>query len=90
MEASTEEQDREQDEQRDDEREEQSEQNGSSDGAAAVGRIEEVQGVVIEAVFPEEDLPFTVALRGGMSCVLLFGIGLYIFRRLEPTVLKEI
>src|SRR5215208_5517990 len=49
MEAST--QDQEQQEERD--------QNGSRDGdnAAGVGRIEEVQGVVIEAVFDEEELP---------------------------------
>src|SRR5829696_6366522 len=58
MEASTEEQDREQDQGQDDERSEEREsQNGSSDGDGAVGRIEEVQGVVIEAVFDEDELP---------------------------------
>jgi ABC-2 type transport system permease protein len=40
--------------------------------------------------FPDEDLPFTVALRGGLSCLLLFAVGLYVFRKLEPAVLKEI
>src|SRR3712207_8188935 len=29
-------------------------QDGSSDGQGNVGRIEEVQGVVVEAVFPDE------------------------------------
>src|SRR5829696_4025197 len=62
MESSTEEQDRDQDEGRDEgqdeERSEEREsQNGSSDRDGAVGRIEEVQGVVIEAVFDEEELP---------------------------------
>jgi F-type H+/Na+-transporting ATPase subunit beta len=47
MEASTQEQQESRDERSED---------GSGDGAA-VGRIEEIQGVVIEAVFPEEDLP---------------------------------
>src|SRR4051812_6595348 len=32
-------------------------QDGSSDGETGVGRVEEVQGVVIEAVFPDENLP---------------------------------
>src|SRR4051794_5625064 len=49
MEASTEEKDQ--------EREEQSSENGSSSNGGGVGRIEEVQGVVIEAVFDEEELP---------------------------------
>ncbi|HUR74189.1 MAG TPA: hypothetical protein VMZ00_07925, partial [Sporichthya sp.] len=42
------------------------------------------------AFFPDEDLPFTVALRGGLSCLVLLGLGVYIFRKLEPAVLKEI
>jgi F-type H+-transporting ATPase subunit beta len=48
------------DEERDDEErdEEQSSSNGASaNGDGGVGRIEEVQGVVIEAVFDEEELP---------------------------------
>ena len=54
MEASTESRDKE----RDEEQREQESQDGSRDGdAAGVGKIEEIQGVVIEAVFPEEDLP---------------------------------
>src|SRR3954449_2932355 len=59
MEASTEEKDQERDESRDDEQqEEQSSENGSStNGQGGIGRIEEVQGVVIEAVFDEEELP---------------------------------
>src|SRR3954465_14474291 len=59
MEASTEEKDQERDEDRDDEQqEEESSSNGSSsNGEGGVGRIEEVQGVVIEAVFDEEELP---------------------------------
>jgi F-type H+/Na+-transporting ATPase subunit beta len=32
-------------------------QNGSKDRQGAVGRVEEVAGVVIEAVFPDEELP---------------------------------
>ncbi|MBA3742828.1 ABC transporter permease [Sporichthya sp.] len=40
--------------------------------------------------FPNEDMPFTVALRGGISCVVLLVLGVYIFRKLEPAVLKEI
>src|SRR4051794_35410416 len=58
MEASTEEKDQERDEGRDDEQqEERSSSNGSSNGQGGIGRIEEVQGVVIEAVFDEEELP---------------------------------
>src|SRR4051794_36183021 len=49
MEASTEEK---QDQQQQEEREESRE-----DGQGAVGRVEEVQGVVIEAVFPDNELP---------------------------------
>src|SRR4051812_8389502 len=51
MEASTQDQDQDQEQQ------EQESQNGSSNGEGGVGRIEEVQGVVIEAVFDEEELP---------------------------------
>jgi ABC-2 type transport system permease protein len=41
--------------------------------------------------FPNrEDLHFTVVLRGGLSCIVLLMIGSYVFRRLEPEVLKEI
>lgn len=40
--------------------------------------------------FPEEEMPFSVALRGGLSCLILLGLGLYIFRKLEPAVLKQI
>ncbi len=40
--------------------------------------------------YAEEDLPFSVALRGGISCLVIFVVGVYIFRRLEPAVLKEI
>src|SRR5215217_596799 len=59
MEASTQDKDRERDEERseDQEQEQKESQNGSRDGEGGVGRIEEVQGVVIEAVFDEEDLP---------------------------------
>src|SRR5215208_5822628 len=60
MEASTQDkdQDQERDESRDDEeREEKSSDDSSSSNGGGVGRVEEVQGVVIEAVFPEEDLP---------------------------------
>ena len=55
MEASTETRDPEREEGGPEEGE--SSQDGSRDGSAGVGRIEEIQGVVIEAVFPEEDLP---------------------------------
>src|SRR5829696_6526607 len=55
MEASTRDQDQEQQDQEG--REEQESQDGSRNGGGAVGRIEEVQGVVIEAVFDEEELP---------------------------------
>jgi F-type H+-transporting ATPase subunit beta len=56
VEAGTkEEQERQQEEQ---EREEQQQDERSRDGDSAnVGKIEEVQGVVVEAVFPSEDLP---------------------------------
>src|SRR5215213_5549191 len=60
MEASTQDKDRERDDEErseDQEQEEKESQNGSSSNGAGVGRIEEVQGVVIEAVFDEEDLP---------------------------------
>ena len=58
MEASTEEKDQEREEGRDDEQQEESSSNGSSsNGQGGVGRIEEVQGVVIEAVFDEDELP---------------------------------
>jgi ABC-2 type transport system permease protein len=40
--------------------------------------------------YPDEDMPFMVALKGSLSCVLLLVAGVYIFRRLEPAVLKEI
>ena len=43
-----------------------------------------------KGLFPQDDLPFTVALRGGLSCVILLAIGFWIFRKLEPQVLKEI
>jgi ABC-2 type transport system permease protein len=43
-----------------------------------------------KGLFPDDDLPFTVALRGGLSCLILLAIGTYIFRKLEPEVLKEI
>lgn len=43
-----------------------------------------------KGLFPQEDLPITVALRGGVSCVILLGIGFWIFRKLEPEILKEI
>ena len=58
MEASTEEKDQERDEERTED--EESSENGSSSengDAAGIGRIEEVQGVVIEAVFDEEEMP---------------------------------
>src|SRR4051812_16615090 len=51
MEASTQDQDQDQEQQ------EQESQNGSSNGEGGVGRIEEVQGVVIEAVFDADELP---------------------------------
>jgi F-type H+-transporting ATPase subunit beta len=38
----------------DQEREDQEQQNGSGDDKANMGRVEEVQGVVIEAVFPDK------------------------------------
>lgn len=43
-----------------------------------------------KALFPQEDLAFTVFLRGSLSCLILLAIGTYLFRRLEPEVLKEI
>jgi ABC-2 type transport system permease protein len=43
-----------------------------------------------KGLFPQEDLPFTVVLRGGLSCVILLAIGSYIFRKYEREVLKEI
>jgi F-type H+-transporting ATPase subunit beta len=55
MEASTEEKDREKDEERSEEQSENG--SSSSNGGGGVGRIEEVQGVVIEAVFNEDELP---------------------------------
>ena len=61
MEASTESQrSEEQDEQRDGQEQERSEeksQNGSEKKQGATGRVEEVQGVVIEASFPDGELP---------------------------------
>src|SRR5215213_3030636 len=60
MEASTQDKDRERDDEErseDQEQEEKESQNGSSSNGAGVGRVEEVQGVVIEAVFDEEELP---------------------------------
>jgi F-type H+-transporting ATPase subunit beta len=61
VEASTENRDEQQDDDRRDDGEgrqrERSEQNGSRDGSGAVGRVEEVQGVVIEASFPPDSLP---------------------------------
>jgi F-type H+-transporting ATPase subunit beta len=47
-----------QEEQRDGRQEQRSEQtDGSGNGKGAVGRIEEIQGVVIEASFPDGELP---------------------------------
>lgn len=43
-----------------------------------------------KGIFPEDDLPFDVVLRGGVACVLILAFGFWIFRKLEPTVLKEI
>jgi ABC-2 type transport system permease protein len=40
--------------------------------------------------FPEEHLPFTVFLRGSITCLILLAFGTHIFRKLEPEVLKEI
>ncbi len=41
-------------------------------------------------VFPDDELPFLVAVRGGISCLVILAFGVYIFRKLEPAVLKEI
>src|SRR3954469_11572162 len=38
-------------------REEERDEESREDGEGAVGRIEEVQGVVVEAVFPDNELP---------------------------------
>src|SRR3954453_10653941 len=58
MESSTEEKDQKRGEGRGDVQREESSSNGSSsNGQGGIGRIEEVQGVVIEAVFDEEELP---------------------------------
>lgn len=43
-----------------------------------------------KGLFPDEELPFTVLLRGGLSCLFLLAIGFWIFRKLEPEILKEI
>lgn len=43
-----------------------------------------------KGLFPEDDLPFSVVLRGGFSCVLLLAVGFWIFRKMERQVLKEI
>jgi F-type H+-transporting ATPase subunit beta len=55
LEASTEQRDEQKD--KDKEKEQEQSDNGSGSSDDTIGRIEEVQGVVIEAVFPAEHLP---------------------------------
>lgn len=41
-------------------------------------------------LFPDDTPDLGLALRGMTSCLILFAVGAWIFRRLEPAVLKEI
>lgn len=41
-------------------------------------------------IFPSETPDFELAARGTISCFVLLAIGMWVFRKLEPTVLKEI
>jgi ABC-2 type transport system permease protein len=42
------------------------------------------------AIFPDQHASWELILHGGISCVVLLGAGLWVFRNLERTVLKEI